>query len=297
MNVKKKGLGKGLGDLGLNELLSSIKETAKGKKEHGGAGAAVLRRLPIALLKPGKYQPRQAINQETLAELAESIKAQGVLQPILARPISDGNYEIIAGERRWRAAQLAGLENVPVIVHDLSNQQVVAVALIENIQREDLNAIDAAVGLQRLIDEFGMTHKDVAEAVGKSRVTVTNLLRLLGLADAVKKMLQDGSLEMGHARALLTLMPPIQVKVAREIVLKSLSVRATEKLVQNLQHNSDKRTLASPKKDPNVLQLQTKLQNKLGAQVKIEHAEKGKGKLVIYYNSLEELDGILGHIR
>lgn len=296
MNVKKKGLGRGLGDLGLNELLSSIKETSKAKKDQAEGGVAVLRKLSIALLKPGKYQPRQAINQETLAELAESIKAQGVLQPILARPIADGNYEIVAGERRWRAAQLAGLDTVPVIVHDLSNQQVVAVALIENIQREDLNAIDAAVGLQRLIDEFGMTHKDVAEAVGKSRATVTNLLRLLGLADAVKRMLQDGSLEMGHARALISLTPPLQVKVAREIAIKGLSVRATEKLVQNLQQNSGKKTLSKPK-DPNIVHLQTKLQNKLGANVKIEHAEKGKGRLVIYYNSLDELDGILGHIK
>jgi ParB family chromosome partitioning protein len=295
MNAKKKGLGRGLGELGLNELLSSIKEPSQVRSDQTTESPTGLRKLSTALLKPGKYQPRQAINQETLAELAESIKAQGVLQPILARPMVEGNYEIIAGERRWRAAQLAGLDTVPVIVHELSNQQVIAVALIENIQREDLNAIDAAIGLQRLIDEFGMTHKDVAEAVGKSRVTVTNLLRLLGLADTVKKMLRDGSLEMGHARAILALPLPMQVRVAREIAVKGLSVRAAEKLVQNLQHNDCPKS-STAHRDPNIVQLQTKLQNKLGAKIKIAHAAKGKGKVIIFYNSLDELDGILGHI-
>jgi len=286
MTIKKKGLGRNLNDLGLNELLSDIATSNVPK--------SALRTLAIDLLQPGKYQPRRAINQETLAELADSIRKQGIIQPIVVRTIFDGSYEIIAGERRWRAAQLAGLHEVPVTVRDISDEQAMAMSLIENIQREDLNVIDTAIGLQRLIDEFQMTHEAVAAAVGKSRATVTNMLRLLELTEAVKTMLQNAELEMGHARALLTLAADLQIQAARLVVNKRMSVRETEKLVNRLQ-----KPATHPEKptDANIKQLERDLKDKLGAKVLIQHQHSGKGRLTINYNSLEELEGILTHIK
>lgn len=286
--IKKRGLGKNFGNLGLNELLSELKTNTT-------TNQSSLRHLPVAVLQPGQYQPRREFNKEALEELASSIRTQGIIQPIVVRPIGNGAYEIIAGERRWRAAQLAELHEVPTVIREISDEQVLALSLIENIQREDLNAIDTAAALQRLIDEFGMTHQHVAEAVGKSRVMVTNLLRLLGLHEEVKKLLQHGEIEMGHARALLALESTAQIQAAKTIVLKGLSVRATESLVRSLQ----KPTAVFEKKlDPNIAQLQQELSDKLAARVALQHSVKsGRGKLTINYNSLEELEGILAHIR
>lgn len=301
---KKRGLGRGLADLGLGELLSDIKkiDTVNVKTEEIAEikteGGTILRKLPIEILQPGKYQPRQDIDQAALEELANSIRSQGIIQPIVVRSISANNYEIIAGERRWRAAQLAGLQEVPTVIRDISDEQAIAMSLIENIQRENLNSIDAAMGLQRLIDEFGMTHQDAAAAVGKSRVTVTNLLRLLGLNDEVKRMVQRSELEMGHARALLSLDLHKQLQAAKTIVNKSLSVRSAETLVQNMLQDLNNANIQIQKHlDPNVANLQTQLRDKLGADVNIKHAANGKGKLIIQYNSLDELDGILEHIK
>jgi len=306
MSAKKTGLGRGLSDLGLGELLSGIKSetikhdnnagNAKGNESNFAHANTALRKAAIDLLRPGRYQPRQDIDNDSLKELAESIKTQGIIQPILVRAQTGRkDYEIIAGERRWRAAQLAGLTEVPIIVKELSDEQAAAIALIENLQREDLNAIDTAQGLQRLVDEFGMTHQAVSESIGKSRATVTNLLRLLNLPEKIKYMVQHGELEMGHARALLALTQYQQLQAAAIIVSKKLSVRASEELVQKIQHTQAS-SPASKKSDPNIMQLQNKLRDSLGTKVKIQHAPKGHGKFVVYYNSLDELDGILERI-
>ena len=281
---KKRSLGSGL-----SELLSDIKtvNTSTQNNKHG------LRNLSIDLLKPGKYQPRRDMDKETLAELADSIRTQGIIQPIIVRPIS-GAYEIIAGERRWRAAQLAKLQEVPVVVREIPDEQVIAISLIENIQREDLNVIDTAISLQRLIAEFSMTHESAASAIGKSRTAVTNLLRLLDLSEEIKEMIQQRLLEMGHARALLALDSAKRAVAAKIIVSKKLSVRATEILVRQLQKPQG-RTKALT--DPDTIQLQKQLADKLAATVNIYHTKKGKGKIVIKYNNLDELDGILKHIR
>lgn len=335
MTIKKK-LGRGLSDLGLGlgELLSSVNKAAPQQTHHEAGAAALaeqsqqptmaaatvaagaiptgthhshgLRHIGVELLHPGKYQPRQDFAPASLEELAASIKEQGIIQPILVRtPHQEGEkkgeYEIIAGERRWRAAQLAGLSSVPIIVRDVSDEQAAAVALIENLQREDLNSIDTAQGLQRLISEFGMTHQAIATVIGKSRATITNLLRLLALPDAVKSMVQRGELEMGHARAILALPPQQQLATANIVVTRKMSVRATEELVQKLQKQLEDGTLkkALPRDniDPDIAELQHKLRDALGAKVTIKCATKGKnrgkGKLIIHYNSLDELDGIL----
>lgn len=282
---KKHGLG-----LGLTALLSDIKTVHADTQ----LSKSALRHLPVDMLKPGKYQPRRGMNQEALAELADSIRKQGIIQPVIVRAIASGSYEIIAGERRWRAAQLASLHEIPVVVRDISDEQAIALSLIENIQREDLNAIDTATSLQRLIDEFKMTHESVATTVGKSRTTVTNLLRLLALPEEIKTMIQLGELEMGHARALLTLDLAQQLAAAKTIIARGLSARAAENLVRQLQkpHLTTKKSV-----DPNTAQLQKKIADKLAAPVKIQHAKNGKGKIIIQYNSLDELDGILKHIR
>jgi len=282
---KKHGLG-----LGLTALLSDIKTVHADTQ----LSKSALRHLPVDMLKPGKYQPRRGMNQETLAELADSIRKQGIIQPVIVRTIASGSYEIIAGERRWRAAQLACLHEIPAVVRDISDEQAIALSLIENIQREDLNAIDTAMSLQRLVDEFKMTHESAAAVVGKSRVTVTNLLRLLALPEEIKNMIQLGELEMGHARALLTLDLIQQLAAAKTIVARGLSARATESLVRQLQkpHLTTKKSV-----DPNTAQLQKQIADKLAAPVKIRHAKSGKGKIIIQYNSLDELDGILRHIR
>ncbi|HEY8555054.1 MAG TPA: ParB/RepB/Spo0J family partition protein [Burkholderiales bacterium] len=280
--TKRPRLGRGL------DALLGVDSLPTGEKEE-------LKQLPIDLLQRGKYQPRTRMDQAALEELAASIKAQGVVQPIVVRPLPSGNYEIIAGERRWRAAQLAGLETVPAVIRRVPDEAAIAIALIENIQRENLNPVEEAAALQRLIDEFGMTHQRVAEAVGRSRAAVTNLLRLLSLSPELRQMLEDGRLDMGHARALLALEGPLQVQAAREVVERQLSVRETEELVRRMLERpggrKSRRTL-----DPDIRALQDRLAEKLGAKVRVSHGRGGKGHVTIYYHSLDELDGILQRI-
>ncbi len=294
MSGKKRSLGRGL-----DALLGASAAASAAAGDSGAAAAAaegILRDLPVDLVQRGKYQPRRDIDPESLQELAESIKAQGVMQPIVVRPISDRRYEIIAGERRWRATQLAGLDTIPALVRDVPDEAAIAMALIENIQREDLNPVEEAIALQRLQDEFGLTQQEVAGAVGKSRSTVANLLRLLSLQEDVRRLLEHGDLEMGHARALLGLPGPEQSRAAAQVVANGLSVRQTVALVRHLLAARDKPAEA-PALDPNIRQLQDDLSERLGAKVQIQHTARGKGKLVLNYNSLDELDGILRHIR
>ncbi len=254
-----------------------------------------LKYVPIDLLQPGKYQPRRDINAEALEELAESIRARGVIQPIVVRPLANKRYEIVAGERRWRASQLANLDNVPCVVQDLPDDAALAIGLIENIQREDLNPIEEAVALQRLLEEFELTHQQVADAVGKSRTTITNLLRLMSLNADVRILLEHGDLEMGHARALLALSGLQQSEAARNVVARGLSVRQTEALVRQLQEQ--RMPMVKAVLDPDIRRLQDDLSGRIGAPVLIECSAKGKGKLVIRYSNLDELDGILDHIK
>ena len=289
---KKRSLGRGL-----DALLSSSARTQG--PEAGNQGQ--FRELDVALLKRGRYQPRLDIRQESLADLADSIRAQGVVQPIVIRPIRDSGdgvrFEIIAGERRWRAAQLAGLRKVPVIIRDVPDEAAVAMSLIENIQREDLNPLEEARALDRLTREFEMTHQQAAEAVGRSRAAVSNLLRLLELCEEVKVLVERRAIEMGHARALLGLAEPkAQAAAGREVAARGLSVRETERLVKRLQAPSRKPPPAA-RRDPNVQRLEAELADKLGARVAVQHTKSGGGKLVVTYNSLDELDGILAHIR
>lgn len=259
--------------------------------------------LPLDLLQRGKYQPRTDMREESLSELATSIKAQGLIQPILVRPLAgrgpgeSQRYEIIAGERRWRAAQLAGLAEIPAVIRDVPDEAAVAMSLIENIQRENLNPLEEAQALQRLIEEFGLTHQAAAEAVGRSRAAVSNLLRLMELADEVKTLLEQRSIEMGHARALLGLtLRRQQIEVAGLVVKKSLSVRDTEALVRKLLAPSAPAAPENIAADPDIRRLELELADKLGAKVSFQHAVSGKGKLVVSYNSLDELEGILTHI-
>ncbi len=254
-----------------------------------------LKNIPVDLIQRGKYQPRTDMHEEALEELSASIKNQGVMQPIVVRPISSDKYEIIAGERRWRATQMAGLDTIPAIVKPVGDEAAIAMALIENIQRENLNPIEEAMALKRLQDEFELTQQEVADAVGKSRVTVTNLMRLIGLHIDVRRMLEYGDLEMGHARALLALPDEQQTSAARVVSGKGLSVRQTEALVRRL--TSESGTVKSQQaSDPDIKNLEDNLAEKLGAKVMIQHTAKGKGKVVVKYNSLDELDGILAHI-
>ena len=288
MTVKKRGLGRGL-----EALLSGVRTN----EEKGGAEGA-LRNLPLDVIQRGKYQPRMNMHTESLEDLANSIRAQGVVQPIVVRALSaPGSYEIIAGERRWRAAQLAGLTEIPAVIRNVPDQAAVAMALIENIQREDLNPLEEANALQRLINEFELTHQRVAEEVGRSRAAVSNLLRLLTLNEDVKRLLAEGKLEMGHARALLGLEGGPQSEAARTVVAKGLSVRETEHLVQRLQHHPKPSKPSAKKADPNIRKLEQDLSEKLGTSVVFQEGNKGKGKLVISYNSLDELEGILAHIK
>ena len=290
MEVKKRGLGRGLNDLGLDELLSSVNSQSVAP-ETAGATDEILRRLPVEFLQPGKYQPRKDFDPEALSELADSIRVQGIIQPIVVRSVAHNRYEIIAGERRWRAAQLANLNDVPVVIREISDETAIAMSLIENIQREDLNSIEEAEAMQRLLDEFGLTHQQVSNAVGKSRTAVTNSLRLLQLCSDVKTMVERGDLDMGHGRALLPLDRENQIKAAKIVVTRGLSVRDTENLVRRLQQPDASET--TQKVDPDTLQLQNTLSEKLAAAVKIDHHASGRGKLVIKYNSLDELDGII----
>ncbi|UXY15778.1 ParB/RepB/Spo0J family partition protein [Chitiniphilus purpureus] len=257
-----------------------------------------LQQLPLDQLQPGRFQPRMHIDQAALAELAESIKAQGLMQPVLARPIAgdpEARYEIIAGERRWRASRLAGLTEIPVLVREVPDEAVAAMALIENIQREDLNPLEEAQGLARLIDEFGMTHEAVAHAVGKSRAAVTNLLRLLNLAEPVRQMLLDGQLDMGHARALLGLELLAQLEAARTVALKGLSVRETEALVKKLQAGMP--TVAKQRVDPDVRRLEEEVSQRWGARVQIRQGKRGSGRVTIDYDNLDDLDRLLALLK
>jgi len=294
LSAKRKGLGRGL-----DALLGGAALTAAGE-ESGGE----LKRLPVHLVQRGKYQPRRDMREEALKDLADSIRKQGVVQPIVVRPVAGGTggeqrYEIIAGERRWRAAQMAGLDTVPAVVRDVPDKTAIAMALIENIQRADLNPLEEAEAMQRLISEFEMTHQEAAEAVSRSRAAVTNLLRLLELSREVQDMVRKGALEMGHARALLALKGPAQTDAARRVVDRGLTVRDTEGLVRRRLQELQGTTSAAkqPKTDPNVRQLERTLGEKLGAKVLVEQSSKGAGKLVIHYTTLDELDGILAHIR
>lgn len=278
---KKRGLGRGLSEL-LGDVSQPVQEKPKDSQS-----------LPIEFLQRGKFQPRKDMDPEKLKELSDSIAAQGIIQPIIVRKLDGEKYEIIAGERRWRAAQLAELQDVPVLVKDLDDRSVMAIALIENIQREDLNALEEAEALHRLQDEFELTHQQIATAVGKSRTTITNLLRLLELAGEVKGMLGKGLLEMGHARALLGLDEAKQIEIANKAVKQGLTVRAVEKLVRE-QHED--KPVAVKKIDPDTLRLQRDLSERTGAKVEINHQSSGKGKLIFSYTSLEELEGIIKKI-
>ena len=289
MSTRKRGLGRGL-----EALLGPVSVTDSAVDDR----AEELRTLPVELLQRGANQPRTDFDKEALQELAESIKAQGVLQPVMVRPLDDsGKFEIIAGERRWRAAQLAGLHEIPAVVRELDDQTAMCIALIENIQREDLNPLEQARGLARLAEEFDMTHDDIAGSVGRSRSAVTNMLRLLELCDDVKRLLESRQLEMGHARALLTLSEQQQKWAAQQIIKSGLSVRGAESLVRRLQKA---KTVLKPRQgqvDPDVKLLETELSEQLGAAVTIQQRKQGKGMLRIAYGSLDQLDGILARIR
>ncbi len=292
----KKRLGRGL-----DALLS--KPAARPAAVSDEANGDTLKNIPVELLQRGEYQPRVDMRQDSLEDLANSIKVQGVVQPIVARPIGnkDGiqRYEIVAGERRWRAAQLAGLDEIPAVVRDVPDESAIAMALIENIQRENLNPLEEARALDRLIREFDLTHAEAAQAVGRSRASVSNLLRLRDLSEKVKPLLEDRQLEMGHARALLAISSPTQqYDAARQVVKKGLSVREAERLVRRMLDKAKSKPASKPAAvDADIRRLEIEISEKLGAKVRVNHSKKGAGKLVIAYNSLDELDGILKHIK
>lgn len=285
MAAKRRGLGRGL-----DVLLSGAVPMDSDSES--------LRTLPIDLIRPGPFQPRQDMREDTLQELADSIRAQGLVQPILVRPLGNGEeFEIVAGERRWRAAQMAGLQEIASVVRRIPDQAAIAMALIENIQREDLNPLEEAQALDRLIREFDMTHQQAADAIGRSRAAVSNLLRLLDLGARLKKLLATRELDMGHARALLSLPTQRQqTEVGLLVAKKGLSVRETEALVRRLL-SGGKKNPKPVRRDPDIARLETELSEKLGAKVSLCHGVKGKGKLVVSYNSLDELEGILAHIK
>jgi ParB family chromosome partitioning protein len=283
MVSKKRGLGRGL-----DALLGSKPQEIKVDK-------SALTELDIELIQPGKYQPRTKMDMMKLRELADSLKAQGMAQPIIVRSIGKDKYEIIAGERRWRAAQIAEFTQVPVVINNVSDRQAIAMALIENIQREDLNPLEEALALERLIKEFEITHQQAADSVGRSRVAVSNLLRLLELHKDVKNLLDGGQLEMGHARALLALDKKDQFKAAQKVIKQGLSVRATEALVKSFSKEKEAPLIKETDKD--IIRLEQELTEKLCSKVNIQHSTKGKGKLVIHYHSVDELDGILERIK
>ncbi|NRA53498.1 MAG: ParB/RepB/Spo0J family partition protein [Gammaproteobacteria bacterium] len=305
MSLKKRGLGKGLDALLSTSVTARSKQVATDKAHEVvpvAPPANELQQLAIEFLSPGQFQPRKDMAPDALDDLASSIRAQGIIQPIIVREIKNGSadkngkrYEIIAGERRWRAAQLAGLTDVPCLVKDVDNRSTVAIALIENIQREDLNAMEEAVALDRLINEFELTHQQVADEVGKSRATVSNLLRLNTLNGDVKLLLERGDIDMGHARALLGLSGEAQSDNARAVAAKNLTVRETERLVQKVLKGVPEKVAKII--DPDIASLQQRISEKLGAKVAINHNTKGKGKMVISYTNLEELEGIISHLQ
>lgn len=291
--MSRKRLGRGL-----DALLSSA-DTKAAVDGSAAQARSNLDEIAVTEIVRGRYQPRQEFDQESLEELAASIRAQGVMQPVVVRPKAQGGYELVAGERRWRAAQLAGLQMIPAVVKDVSDEQASAMALIENIQREDLNPLEEAAALERLKEEFQLTQQQVADAVGKSRVAVTNLLRLLNLTPAVRELLSSGAIEMGHARALLTLSALDQERLAQQVAHQQLSVRQTEALVRKLQQRVAgglKSSGVERAKDADTLRLERELSDRIGAQVSISHDAGGKGRLVIGYSNLDELDGILSHL-
>ena len=301
MSGRKPSLGRGLAEL--SPVLAAQRARAAEPPAPQALAGDRLASLPVDLLSRGKYQPRVDMRPESLGELADSIRAQGLIQPILVRPLprpdvaASQRYEIIAGERRWRAAQMAGITEIPAVIRDVPDEAAVAMALIENIQREDLNPLEEARALNRLIEEFGLTHQSAAEAVGRSRAAVSNLLRLMELADEVKLLLEQRSIEMGHARALLGLTTRRQqIEVGNLVARKRLSVRETEALVRRLLTAGGSAPLAPQSVDPDIHRLELELADKLGAKVLFQHGSSGKGRLVVSYNSLDELEGILAHI-
>ncbi|MFT4609504.1 MAG: ParB family chromosome partitioning protein [Cellvibrionaceae bacterium] len=299
MATKRKGLGRGLDALlagTSNNNAAAVAASNTDGEIQGESLKEELKHVPVEFIQRGKYQPRRDMHQEALEELAESIKAQGVLQPIVIRPISSDKYEIIAGERRWRATQLAGFDTIPAVIRDVSDEAAIAMSLIENIQREDLNPIEEAVALKRLQDEFELTHQQVADAVGKSRTSVTNLLRLIALDSEVKKLLENGDIEMGHARSVLSLEPLQQREIAQQVVAKSLSVRQTEALVRRLLEDKNKTLSSGGAVSTDIQKLEEDLGQKIGVPVMVQHNAKGRGRLILKYNSLDELDGILKHM-
>ncbi len=294
MSGQKRGLGRGLNDLGLDQLLSDFDTKS-------GAGANLLMSLSVDALQPGKYQPRRDMNYEALQELANSIAEQGVIQPILVRSVSTTSpdtYEILAGERRWRAAKMAGLLEVPVVIKQVEDETAMVMSLIENIQRENLNVMEEARALSRLLSEFGLTHEQIAQSIGRSRASVSNLLRLLSLNADLQTMVEHGDLDMGHARALLALAEDQQMVVANEVVANSLSVRGTELLVRKYQEGAHDHQPATfkPQPDPDVLRLEERLSQNMATKVKIKHNAQGKGRIVLHYKTLEDLDRLLAQI-
>lgn len=293
MAAKKRGLGRGL-----DALLGSGTQIEQAVTVEPGPVQAGIDHIPLDRIERGRFQPRRDFDPDSLRELADSIAAQGVIQPVVLRPTQNGRFELLAGERRWRAAQQAGLDKIPAVIKDVPDQTAMAIGLIENIQRDDLNPLEEASALRRLLEEFSLTHQQVAEGVGKSRTTVTNLLRLLDLNPDVSQLIEEKKLEMGHARALLGLKDQLQSDAAREVVAKGLSVRETEKLVRRLQGEDPARPKPTPEpENPDVRRLREDLSDRLGARVEIKQGSAGKGRLVISYNSLDELEGILGHIQ
>ncbi|MCB1559770.1 MAG: ParB/RepB/Spo0J family partition protein [Xanthomonadales bacterium] len=286
MAAKKRGLGRGLDTLLNRDSDDGAKADSKD----------ALRQLPIEKLQPGRYQPRSHFDADALAELAESIKAQGVIQPVVVRPLSGGKFEIIAGERRWRAAQQAGLRDIPCVVRETDDNAALAMALIENIQREDLSAIEEAAGIQRLIDDFGMTHQAAAEAIGRSRSAVTNILRLLSLPKAIQQMILDGALDMGHARALLPLDPSAQLALAHRITAGGLNVREAEREAAKAA-GATAGTRRPQRKDPDVRRLEEELSDRLGVRIEIRMRSRKGGSLSAHFSSLDQLETLLGRLR
>ena len=294
MNAKRQSLGKGLDALLGMETDSDINASDASETQ---ANEGQLRELAVEFLQRGKYQPRRDINAEALEELASSIRTQGVMQPLVVRQVDDEKYEIIAGERRWRAAQQAGLDLVPVIVREVSDEAAIAMALIENIQREDLNAMEESLALLRLQEEFQLTQQQVADAVGKSRSAVTNLMRLASLEAEVQQLLERGDLELGHAKCLLALEGGKQINAARTVAGVNMTVRQTEALVKKLQSADRAKPIDEVSNSPDIKHLEDQISEKIGAPVQIQHSAKGKGKLIFKYNSVDELDGILAHLK
>jgi len=285
--MKKKRLGRGLGS-----LIGNIDELTRVSEQDQKSG---LSELDIDRIQRGKYQPRQHFDQQSLQELADSIRSQGIVQPIVVRPEGD-HFELVAGERRWRAAQIAGLQKIPAVIRKLDSKSAAAIALIENIQREDLNPLEQAQALMRLIDEFDLTHQQVADSVGRSRASVSNLLRLLDLADPVKDQINRGLLDMGHARALLGLIRHDQIEVANIVVKRGLSVRETEALVRQRLKGDTRKKSSVNESDPDIRRLETRISEKLGAAVKIKSGKQGAGQLIVSFHNSDELDGILQHL-